>query len=203
VTRSRRPLALLAGLLALGALVVGAWSAAQFRSATLGRPWFAAPTQLAVGADGALYVGIGASEVQVYAKDGAPQRAWYTARAQPFRLRPVAGDASVELVYADDRVEPVGVDGQAAAARSEPGAWEALGPPTLEATTPDRARVALRGEGLVRLDDAGTHLLVPLPPTPLAWFGVRPLLPITLTLLGALLLLVCTVTFARRETSPA
>ena len=196
MSRSRRPLALLCGLLALAGLVVGSWAAAQFRSATLGRPWFAAATQLAVGVEGALYVGIGAGEVQVYAPDGAPRRAWYVDGGEPFRLR-AGQEAGVELVYADDRVAPFDAEGRPGALRRETGAWERLGVPRLEDALPDGGRVALRPAGLVRLGASGQRVLVPAPPVPLAWLGARPLLPITLTLLAALGGLVACVALAR------
>jgi hypothetical protein len=198
--RFRRPLALLVGLSALGALLLGAFAAAQFRSATLGRPWFVNPSQLVVAADGTLYVGIGETEIQVYAADGAPRSAWHRSPPGPFALRlPEGGEAGIEVVSADDQVRLVDPDGARRGERGEPGAFSGVGEPRREGAAVDGARYALRSEGLVRSVPEPARVLVPAPPRPLAWFGARPLLPVMFVLIASLLGLVACVALTRRN----
>jgi hypothetical protein len=178
-----RRLAPLFALLALAALVGGAWAASQFRAATHGRPWFVRPAGLAAAPDGTLFVGVNRSEVQVYAPDGRPLRAWRVETPGPFRLRAVG--ERVELVFEDDRIESYGAEGRRVETRLEPGAYAAIGAEGEREARAGDARYALTPRGLVRRAPAPETLLVPAPPPPLAWFGARPLVPVSALLLAA------------------
>jgi len=166
-------------MLAISALLLGAWAAAEFRAATLGRPWFVAPTALAVAPDGTIFVAANGDEIQVYGADGAPERAWRLERGGVHRLH-LEGDR-LSVVYTDgDRVDAFTRDGAPLGERRGPGAAAPGGESAL-ADGP----VALRAEGIVRTAPPPIEVLVPLPPWPLSLFGARPLLPITLVLLAA------------------
>ncbi len=193
----RRLLALVCGLFAVFALVLGAWSAAEFRAATLERPWFVAPMALAVAEDGTLYVAASGSEVQVYGPDGTPVRAWRLARGGPLRLQLEADRLSV--AYADsDRVDLFARDGTPLGERSDRGAYARFARSGEDGAASGEAQVTLRPEGIVRTAPPPARVLVPLPPRPLSFFGERPLLPITGTLLAALAGLVAGLALALR-----
>ncbi len=192
----RRALALVCGLLALAALVVGAWAAGQFRAATHARPWFVAPSGLAVGDDGTLFVGVDGREVQAYAADGAPRRAWRVEAPGAFRLR--ADGGRVELAFADGRVAAYTASGERVALRDDPDAWRRFGAAGEREASHGDARFSLTEAGLVRTAPGPARVLVPAPPPPLAWFGARPLLPVSGLLLAAPLGLVACLALSRR-----
>lgn len=200
MTRHRRTLALLVGLLAAAALCVGSYAAAQFRSATLGRPWFVAPSQLVVAPDGTLVVGIGETEIQVYEPDGAPRSAWYRAEPGAFRLRAESADR-IEVVSESGAIEIRNADGAVLGEERDATAFGRLAAPGQEGVAADGTRYALRPEGLVAIGNGGDgagRLLVPAPPRPLVWFGTRPLLPVMLTLIASLVGLIACIALARR-----
>ncbi len=199
MTRHRSTLAFVAGLVALGALLIGGWAAAQFRSATLGRPWFVAPSQLVVAENGTLVVGIGETEVQVYASDGAPRSAWYRVEPGPFRLV-ARSDDRIAVVSPSGDVVLRDADGQMLGEERDAAAYDRAGAPSREGVAADGTRYALRPEGLVAAPRGGGagRVLVPAPPWPLSWFGTRPVLPVMLTLIASLVGGVACIGLARR-----
>ncbi len=70
------------------ALILGAWSGAQYRTATALRLFFVEPFGLASASDGLLYVGVDGRDVHAYEANGRPVGAWTVAHdAGRFRLR--------------------------------------------------------------------------------------------------------------------
>jgi len=198
---SRRLLTVALALLGVGALVVGAWSASQYRSATFRRPFFAEPSGLAAGPDGSLYVGVGGVEIHRYRPDGAPAGGWRLPRdGGALRLRFAESGALRVATRAGHRLEydPQGV---LVADRADPGAWARF-PKRESVAVPApggaRAVYALTEAGLVRAQPAPREVLVPLPPWPLAVLGPRPLVPITALLTLAPAALVVGLALARR-----
>lgn len=177
-------------LLAIGCglLVLGAWSAAQYRLLDARAPFFSRPFGLAVARDGTLYVGANLSQVHAYDPEGAPLRGWSVPSAGgPFRLR-----------LADDRLEVApartgellvyDLAGNRISATPDPAAYERLGDDhDRRAETAGGLVYELAPEGLVRTAPAPAEVLVSTPPWPLSALGPRPAVPLFLLLVGGTL----------------
>lgn len=201
MSRSRRILTTALALLGVGALVVGAWSASQYRSATFRRPFFAEPSGLAAGPDGSLYVGVGGAEIHRYRPDGTPRGGWRLPRdGGALRLR-FDGSGALGVATRTGRRLEYDPQGVLVDDRADPAAWARF-PDDASVRVPapggGRARFALRDAGLVRTDPPPEEVLVPVPPWPLAALGPRPLVPITVLLTLAPGALVLGLALARR-----
>ncbi|MEM7411532.1 MAG: hypothetical protein AAF430_14970 [Myxococcota bacterium] len=197
-----RPVAKVLSALSAGvavvALIVGAWSASQFRSATLARPWFVAPHAIAAAPDATLFVAVQRFEIQAYASDGTPIRAWRF--APPGQVRLQFSDDVLEVAYPDsERVLRFGADGSDQGQGSDSGAYERFGAEGERSVLVGDAHFVLEAEGLVRVTPAPRQLLVPAPPAPLGFFGERPLLPVTGVLLLAPLGMAASIAFGRHR----
>jgi hypothetical protein len=202
----RRALAwglLLAGL---AGLALGSWAAAQLRRGLpFGVP-LAAPSSLAVDADGRVFAGTAADRIHVYAPDGRFLRGWRLDRnAGPVRVR-VAGPDRIEAATGSSgRLHVFDRDGQLLESRPDPGAFERFGPTHDRAAEgPGGVRYELRDGALWRTAPPPETVLAPPVRPPLAWFGRVPLPALTGVLLtsAAAILAGALLSARRRRASP-
>jgi len=197
----RRILTAVLVLTGVGALVAGSWAAAQYRTASFQRPFFANPSGLAVGPDGSVYVGVDGAEIHRYRPDGTPSGGWrLPAPGGALRLR-TGASGTLEVATRAGRRLAYDARGSLIEDRADPDAWARFaGGGSARGPSPGggEARYALEPVGLVRVAPPPETLLVPVPRWPLAAFGARPLLPITALLSLAPLTLVLGLAAARR-----
>ena len=165
-------------LLVLGftALIIGAWSGAQYRTATALRLFFVAPFGLATSSDGLIYVGVDGRDVHAYEASGRPVGAWTVAHdAGRFRLR-ARQDGLIEVAREIPAERVVyNVQGEVIERVPEPGVFERFGPDQdHRLALGDNLLFEITDEGLVRTQDGERVLVVAVPQIPLAWLGHRP-----------------------------
>jgi len=173
-------------LLAAGVagLVTGALAGAQLRRGmSFGVP-LAAPTSLAIDADGRVYAGTAVDRIHVYGPDGRFVRGWLLEHgAGRVRLR-VAASGDIEVATErSGRLHRFDRDGALVATRVEPEAFARFGPARDRAAAgPEGARYALEDGALVRTAPPPRTLLAPPVRAPLAWFARAPLPSLTIVL---------------------
>ena len=151
-------------LLVLGftALIIGAWSGAQYRTATALRLFFVAPFGLATSSDGLIYVGVDGRDVHAYEASGRPVGAWTVAHdAGRFRLR-ARQDGLIEVAREIPAERVVyNVQGEVIERVPEPGVFERFGPDQdHRLALGDNLVFEITDEGLVRTQDGERVLVV-------------------------------------------
>lgn len=180
---SGRRRALVWGLLLAGlaGIALGAYAGAQLRRGLpFGVP-LAAPSSLAVDADGRVFAGTASDRIHVYGPDGRFLRGWHLDRnAGPVRVR-VAAPGRIEVATGrSGRLHVFDRDGQLLETRSDPGAFARFGPTQDRvAEGADGARYELRDGALLRTSPPPERVLAPPVRPPLAWFGRAPLPALT------------------------
>lgn len=185
----------------LAGLVVGSLAGAQLqRSMSFGVP-LAAPSSLAVDADGRVYAGTGVDRIQVYGADGRFLRGWSLDRgAGPARVR-VAAPGRIEVATArSGRLHVFDRDGRLLETRIDADAFARFGPAQDHAAEgPAGTRYALEEGALVRTAPPPRTLLAPPVRTPLAWFARAPLPALTALLTASSVALLAGVMLPSRR----
>ena len=183
--RSRRRAFVVLGV-GLFLLVLGSWSGAQYRRATLFSPFFYAPSGLAISPNREIVVGVEASRIHIYDDEGRFIRGWgLSPYGGPIRLQ-LLGSEAVEVARRDrDHLAVYGLDGQLLSSRDQPGAFDAIAVEhDIRVMAPGGDMFELGPEGLVRSSGGTTKLIVPTPLWPLQAFGADPVVPVALLMAG-------------------
>jgi hypothetical protein len=206
LSAAARPLAWLLLVAGLAGLLVGAMAGAQLRRGlAFGAP-LAAPSSLAVDADGRVYAGTGADRIHVYGADGRFVRGWYLDRdAGPVRVR-VAAPGRIEVATGrSGRLHVFDRDGQLLETTRDPGAFARFGATQDRvAEGPDGAHYELEAGALVRTAPSPRTVLAPPVRAPLAWFPRAPVPALTAILTASTVALLAGTVFVarRRPASP-
>lgn len=183
--RSRRLAWVILGL-GLVILVLGSWSGAQFRTATILSPFFREPSGLAISDKGELLVAVEESRIHVYDDQGRFLRGWGLAPEQGAIRLQLSGSDTVEVVRSNhDTVSVYDLSGDLLSSHDQPGAFDRIG------VERDRRVIAPAGdifelgpEGLVHRVGTSERLIVSTPRWPLEVFGAEPLIPVALLMAG-------------------
>ena len=177
----------------LALLILGSWSGAQFRRATLFSPFFFAPSGLALSPDGEILIGVQASRIHLYDDQGRFLWGWgVSPEGGPIRMQSL-GPSGVEVARQDqDTVSLYDYKGNLTEEREDPAAFEALGADhDRRIETPSGVLFEMGPAGLYRVAEGQRQPIVSLPPWPLSLFGAEPMIPVALVMtLGAVVILV-------------
>ncbi|MAI80528.1 MAG: hypothetical protein CL917_16405 [Deltaproteobacteria bacterium] len=168
-------------------LVLGGWSGAQYRRATLFSPFFYAPSGLAVSPAGEILVAVEEARIHIYNSEGTFLRGWgIFPDGGPVRMQPES--ESVQIATENlDTVSVYGYTGQLNQTFDEAGAYSAFGADhDTRVIGPEGDLFELAPGGLFRISNGEARLIVTEPKWPLSMFGSDPVVPVAaLMALGA------------------
>lgn len=184
-------------------MVIGAWSAAQFRLGTAGGPLLVNPRSPISTDDGGALCAVGSQSIHRYDSSGLLVDAWAVpAEGGDFRLRRAAAGTLEVAVESTGRVLSFDDGHQLVSERTDPDAYDQFGKAPIERAVGE-AQVGIEdGAIIVGVPDAATRVLVPALPRPLRWFASRPLWIVLLLALTPAGVVASAVALLRKSPEP-